>query len=184
MKKAPNSKSNLERAISHYAGSDSVRANELGDADAFELIPMPDEIASLAEYLCFPPLGKVRVMKLEYQVAQKLHGASERGSKRAHDLIDLQLIASQNAIDLVQTASICRKLFRYRQKQPWPTPIVKNENWDAVYADQKGTLPVLATVDEAIVWTNNLIRQIDAEIEHGETQTATEVEAMQENRSL
>ena len=46
-----------------------------------------------------------------------------------------------------------------------PTPIVKNENWDAVYADQKGTLPVLATVDEAIVWANDLIRRIDAEIE-------------------
>ena len=157
-----------------------VGHNELGDADAFELIPMPDEIASLAEYLCFPPLGNVRVMKLEYQVAQKLHGASERGSKRAHDLIDLQLIASQNAIDLVQTASICRKLFRYRRKQPWPTPIVKNENWDAVYADQKGTLPVLATVDEAIVWANDLIRRIDAEIEYGETLTLAKVKAPQQ----
>ena len=122
-------------------------------------------------------------MKLEYQVAQKLHGASERGSKRAHDLIDLQLIASLNAIDLVQTASICRKLFRYRRKQPWPTPIEKNENWDAVYADQKGTLPVLATVDEAIVWANNLIRRIDAEIEPGGTLTSAEGAAQQASLS-
>ena len=139
-----------------------VGHNELGDADAFDIISVPEEIATLAEYLCFPPLGDIRVMKLEHQIAQKLHGVSERGSKRAHDLIDLQLIVSQNAIDLALAASICRQLFRYRRKQPWPTPIVKNENWDAVYADQKGDLPVLPTVGEAIAWANDLIARIDA----------------------
>ena len=134
--------------------------NEIGDADAFDIIPVPEEIALLAEHLCFPALGGVRVMKLEYQVAQKLHGASERGSNRAHDLIDLQLIASQNTIDLAKTASICRQLFKYRRKQPWPATIMKNENWDAVYAEQKGSLPVLPTIDEAISWVNDLIQRI------------------------
>ena len=100
-------------------------------------------------------------MELEYQVAQKLHGASERESKRAHDLIDLQLIASQNAIDLVKTAAICRQLFKYRRKQHWPTTVSKNENWEAVYAEQKGSLPVLPTIDEAIAWANDLIARID-----------------------
>lgn len=139
-----------------------VGHNEIGDADTFDLIPVPTEISALAEYLCLPMLGDVRVMKIEYQIAQKLHGASERDSKRAHDLIDLQLIASLNGIDLVKTASICRKLFRYRRKQPWPTLVVKNDNWDVVYAEQKGELPVLGTVDEAIVWTNDLIKRIEA----------------------
>ena len=74
--------------------------NEIGDADAFDLIPAPSEIALLAEHLCFPALGEVRVMKLEYQIAQKLHGATERDSKRAHDLIDLQLIFAKNEIDM------------------------------------------------------------------------------------
>ena len=134
--------------------------NEIGDADAFDIIPVPEEIALLAEHLCFPALGDVRVMKLEYQVAQKLHGASERGSKRAHDLIDLQLITSQNTIDLAETAAICRQLFKYRRKQPWPATITKNENWDAVYAEQKGSLSVLPTVDEAIVWANDLVQRI------------------------
>ena len=134
--------------------------NEIGDADAFDIIPVPEEIALLAEHLCFPALGCVRVMELEYQVAQKLHGASERGSKRAHDLIDLQLITSQNTIDLAKTAAICRQLFKYRRKQPWPATITKNENWDAVYTEQKGSLPVLPTVDEAIIWANDLIQRI------------------------
>ena len=135
--------------------------NEIGDADAFDLISDPNEISALVEYLCLPALGKVRVMELEYQVAQKLHGATERGSKRAHDLIDLQLIVSQNAIDLVKTATICRQLFKYRRKQRWPATISKNENWETVYAEQKGSLHVLPTVDEAIAWANDLIARIN-----------------------
>ena len=59
------------------------------------------------------------------------------------------------------TAAVCRELFRYRCKQPWPTSVVKNENWDAAYADQKGYLNVLPTVDEAIAWANELIASID-----------------------
>jgi len=136
--------------------------NEIGDADAYDTIGVPKEIALLVEHLCFPALGSIRAMKLEYQVAQKLHGATERGSKRAHDLIDLQLILAQNKIDMPKTAFICRELFRYRRKQPWPSPVVKNENWDVAYSDQKGNLNVLATVDEAITWANNLIAKIDA----------------------
>ena len=134
--------------------------NEIGDADAFDMICVPPEIIALTEFLCFPAPGDIRAMKLEYQVAQKLHGATERNSKRAHDLIDLQLILAKNKIDKGKTASICRELFRYRHKQPWPSPIVKNENWDIAYADQKGNLPVLPTVDEAIVWANELIAKI------------------------
>lgn len=134
--------------------------NEIGDADVFDRIPVPQEIALLTEYLCLPALGEVQAMKLEYQVAQKLHGVTERGSKRAHDLIDLQLILAQGDIDMSKTSDICRELFRYRRKQPWPTFVVKNEHWDVAYADQKGDLDVLPTVDEAIVWANELISKI------------------------
>lgn len=137
--------------------------NEIGDADAFDTIPVPREVSSLAEFLCLPALGEIRAMKLEYQVAQKLHGATELGSKRSHDLIDLQLILSQNEIDMAKTASICRELFRYRRKQPWPPRVVKNENWDVSYLERKGGLEVLPTVDEAIVWASDLIARIDTE---------------------
>ena len=137
--------------------------NEIGDADAFDTIPVPQEVSLLAEFLCLPALGDIRAMKLEYQVAQKLHGATELGSKRAHDLIDLQLILSQNEIDMVKTASICRELFRYRRKQPWPARVVRNENWDVAYLERKGGLKVLPTVDEAIIWANDLVARIDAE---------------------
>lgn len=135
--------------------------NEIGDAEVFDCISVPKEIALLTDYLCLPTLGEVQAMKLEYQVAQKLHGVTERGSKRAHDLIDLQLIFAQDDIDMIKTAAICRELFGYRRKQPWPTLVVKNENWDVVYADQKVNLNVLPTADEAIVWVNELILKLD-----------------------
>ena len=135
--------------------------NEIGDADAFDMVSIPDEISELVDFLCLPKLGNIRIMKLEYQVAQKLHGATEYRSKRAHDLIDLQLIFSQNEIDLSKTASVCRELFRYRRKQPWPSFVVKNDNWDVAYADQKDGLNVLPTVDDAIDWTNELIKRIE-----------------------
>ena len=99
-------------------------------------------------------------MKLEYQVAQKLHGVTEARSKRAHDLIDLQLIDSLHRLDLVRTGEICRQLFRYRRKQPWPPTVTQNENWAEIYSPQKGNLPVLPTVDEAIAWANALIARI------------------------
>lgn len=135
--------------------------NEIGDADAFDLISAPSEIALLAEHLCFPALGEVRVMKLEYQIAQKLHGATERDSKRAHDLIDLQLIFAKNEIDMAKTATICRELFRYRRKQQWPASVIKNDGWDVAYGEQKGNLDVLPTCDKAVEWANELIARID-----------------------
>ena len=37
----------------------------------------------------------------------------------------------------------------------------KGEGWEAMYNDQKGELPVLPTVDEAVAWANELIAKID-----------------------
>ena len=64
--------------------------------------------------------------------------------------------------DFVTTYAICRKLFAYRKCQPWPATVMKNEKWETVYEAQKGDLPVLPTVDEAVAWTNDLIARIDA----------------------
>lgn len=136
--------------------------NEIGDADAYDIVHVQKSIADLATFLSLPPLGDIRAMKLEHQIAQKLHGVTEAKSKRAHDLIDLQIILSHYQVDYVRMAEICRQLFRYRRKQPWPTLVTKNENWDEVYTTQKGVLPVLETVDEAIAWANTLISKIDS----------------------
>ena len=138
-----------------------VGHNEIGDADECDLVELPQELLGLFEFLALPKPSPIPAMRLEYQVAQKLHGASAPWSKRAHDLIDLQLIMAEGGIDLEKTARLCRQLFRYRKVHEWPPKVEKGEGWEATYADQKGGLPVLPTVDEAVAWANDLIGRID-----------------------
>ena len=135
--------------------------NEIGDADEYDVIEMPKVVSDLFAYISLPCPTSVRAMRLEFQVAQKLHGASAPSSKRAHDLIDLQLIMNNAQIDLAYAGEISRKLFKYRRVHEWPPVIVKGDDWDRIYGEQKGGLPVLSTVDEAIVWANELIGRID-----------------------
>lgn len=68
----------------------------------------------------------------------------------ANDIVELSIVAE-----------LCRQLFKYRNVHAWPPIIVKGEVWDRVYEEQKGSLPVLNTVDEAILWANELIEKID-----------------------
>jgi hypothetical protein len=125
------------------------------------MVDIPEVMGELFSFLSLPKSSPIPAMRLEYQIAQKLHGASAPSSKRAHDLIDLQLIMSGSGIDIGKTAELCRKLFRYRKVQTWPPKIVKGDAWDVAYNYQKGELPVLPTVDEAIAWANELISKID-----------------------
>lgn len=137
-----------------------VGYDEIGDAQHSE--PFIDaSVVEVFKALCLPVPKPVPLMPLEHQVAQKLHGVSEQGGKRAHDLIDLQLIFSRSNVDIAETRRIAVRLFANRRRQPWPTLIEKGANWDELYTAARGELPVRATVDEAIVWANDLISRID-----------------------
>ena len=138
-----------------------VGHNEIGDADESEMIEVPRVLADLFEFLALPKPAPLPMMKLEYQVAQKLHGASAPGSRRAHDLVDLQLIVSNGGVDISIARDICRKLFKYRKVQAWPPTIVKGDEWESIYNGQRRGLEVLPTVDEAVAWANELIAKID-----------------------
>ena len=89
-----------------------------------------------------------------------MHGATGSGSRRAHDLIDLQLIVNFSKIDLAATRIACERLFKYRKCQLWPPKVIKQDGWEEIYSRQKLNLPVLPDVDEAIEWTNQLIAKI------------------------
>ena len=130
-----------------------VGHNEIGDADESEMIEVPRVLADLFECLALPKPAPLPMMKLEYQVAQKLHGASAPGSRRAHDLVD------DVKLDLVR--DLCRKLFKYRKVQDWPPWVVKGDEWENIYAAQKRGIDVLPNVDEAIAWANELIARIE-----------------------
>lgn len=103
-------------------------------------------------------------MTVPFQIAQKLHGVSQKGSSRVRDLIDLQLIVQNESIDIFLTANICRRLFKYRQMQTWPPVVLKAADWDGVYNAQRGMLPVLSSCDEAVSFVNDLITRIENEI--------------------
>ena len=137
--------------------------NEIGDADEYEEF-LPEELADAFEQMQFPRPQPLRVMKLSYQIAQKLHALSAEGSDRAHDLIDLMLIGRQSQLDFVDIKSKCMRLFDYRRKQAWPPEIKKGDEWDAKYDAALGTIrdnsDICRTVDEAVAWTNEFVAKI------------------------
>ena len=110
--------------------------------------------------LGLPQPRPVPLMKLNHQVAQKLHGLTDPSQYRPHDLVDLQLIFSQNELDLVLVRKTCERVFSHRRRQSWPARVVAGELWDAGYAAAKYDLPVKATVAEAVDWANDLIDKI------------------------
>lgn len=101
-------------------------------------------------------------MRLEHQIAQKLHAVSGPYSERAHDLVDLQIIVQNGQIDYQIVNRTCKRLFAYRKQQPWPPEIIQGRGWGELYDAQAQGLNVLPNVGEAIAWANDLIRAIDA----------------------
>lgn len=136
-----------------------VGHNEIGDADSADFC-LSDDVAELFESLGFPKPHPIPLMKLHYQVAQKLHALTEPGSRRAHDLIDLQLLMMDDELDYVLTNITCKRLFDYRSMQPWPTIVVANDAWEPEYQSQSEGLANIMSLDRAIEWANELIRQI------------------------
>jgi hypothetical protein len=135
--------------------------NEIGDADRPDHQLAPDLAVLFTEVGLESP-RPVPVMRADHQVAQKLHAASETGSERARDLVDLQLLDRGEELDLAQVASTCRRLFDYRRQQEWPPTIVSGNQWDTLYTQAADGLDVLAGLDEAIAWANQFIRRIDS----------------------
>lgn len=134
--------------------------NEIGDADVADLVVPADASAMLAS-MGFAELKPVPVMPLRYQIAQKLHAASEPDSQRAHDLVDLQLMVANAEVDYTQTKMVCERLFAYRRKHAWPPELAANPGWDTVYAEAAKGLDVAQDVTDAVAWTNDLIERID-----------------------
>ena len=74
--------------------------DEIGDAQVSEAF-ISEEIVEIFKTLCLDIPKPVPLMPLPHQVAQKLHGLSDIGGNRAHDLIDLQLIFAHGGVDLL-----------------------------------------------------------------------------------
>ena len=70
------------------------------------------------------------------------------------------VIVGNGKVDWAKTRETCERLFAYRRKQQWPPTVVKGDEWEALYAAQRGFLDVLGDVDSAVDWANSLIRRI------------------------
>lgn len=106
---------------------------------------------------------RIRAALAAAVVAQKLHAASAPGSRRAHDLIDLQLIARNTGnLNYELLRKTCVRLFAYRKQQGWPPIVAEGETWSETYRIASEGLDVLPTVEEAVAWTNAFIQKIDA----------------------
>ena len=138
-----------------------VGHNEIGDAEEPDMI-VPQDAARLFEALGFDPPSAIPVMRFSYQISQKPHGLSEEGSRRAHDLVDLQLIFQKGDIDFAETRSTCERLFAYRGQQTWPPVIEVGANWEQLYAEAAEGLAVIQDVSGAVEWVNRLIKGITA----------------------
>ena len=137
-----------------------VGHNEIGDAEEPDM-RVPKEASKVLEALGFPPLGPIPFMKLAHQVAQKLHGLTESGSERVHDLVDLQVIMREEPPDLESIKPLCVRLFSYRGMQTWPPVIEAQPGWAEGYKAASEGLSIL-DLDEAIAWGNDLVGRIDS----------------------
>jgi len=134
--------------------------DEIGDTETYDYY-ISQEIVALFEKLGFPAPNPVALLQTHHQIAQKLHALSAAGSERAHDMIDLQVVVKNEQIDYPLTKNVCKRLFAFRKQQDWPPTISKNDGWDTLYESQTRGLDVHQKTDEAIAWTNVLIRAID-----------------------
>lgn len=100
----------------------------------------------------------VPVLPLHHQIAQKLHSCTEPGNERAHDLVDLQLMAG--AADDRLVAATVRRLFAFRQQHLWPATVRPGPAWPGLYNQAAEGLDVLPDLTPAVTWANAYIARL------------------------
>jgi hypothetical protein len=139
---------------------------EIG-ADELEDTAHPPRLIDPAVVTLFRAVGlpdplPLPVISDDHQIAQKLHAVSAPGSERAHDLIDLQLLARATSVPDREIVSTCRRLFSFRKKQSWPPLVIEGEDWPSLYDAQSNGLGVLPDVAGAVHWVNGYIHRLDS----------------------
>ncbi len=117
------------------------------------------EVVGLFSELGIGTPEPIPVLPLHHQIAQKLHACTEPGNERAHDLVDLQLMAP--LADDKLTGATTRRLFTFRRQHPWPALVTPRPTWTSLYTDAAEALDVLADLDAAVDWTNQYIARIN-----------------------
>jgi hypothetical protein len=132
---------------------------EIGDTEEYDLA-LADSLKRELEQLGFSEIALIPVIALQHQIAQKIHAATQEGSERAHDLLDLQLLINSES-DLKLIREICVRLFKYRKSTTWPPTFKLNLGWEDLYSAHQEGLPVLGSASEAVEWGNQLVQLIE-----------------------
>lgn len=133
--------------------------NEIGDAEEPEY-QLADGLAQLFTEVGLEAPKPVPVMRVDHQVAQKLHAVSEPGSERVRDLVDLQLLEQGEDLDLGQVRATCERLFEYRRQHAWPPVIEGGAGWVTLYQAATENVDVVDDVDAALDWVNGFVERI------------------------
>jgi hypothetical protein len=107
----------------------------------------------------------VPLMKVEHQVAEKLHACTyinpkTGGNQRAHDLVDIQILGQEEEIDFAELANLAPRLFAARRAHDWPPTVVEHPEWPTLYREAAEGLDVITDVSDAVVWANELVSRI------------------------
>lgn len=138
-----------------------VGHDEIGDTRDTVLALAPD-LPLLFEALGLQTPSPVPVLAVHHQVVQKLHACTAPLNDRAHDLVDLQLLAENDAdpLDLPLTRSTAERLFISRRAHTWPPTVAPQTTWEPLYREAAEGLPVRPDLGDACTWGDDLIRRI------------------------
>ena len=141
--------------------------DEIGSTKRHDL-RIADDLISLFAVLGLEVPAPIPVLALDHQIAQKLHACTYVNPKtgrndRAHDLVDLQILEQDEAIDLAAVNTTAQRLFIARQGHHWPPTVVQYDRWDTIYAEAANGLNVIDNVTDAVAWANNFIARTVAD---------------------
>jgi hypothetical protein len=144
------------KTVDVEVGYDELNATGTEPAE-FELA---DEVVAVFAQLGFPAPSPVSVLPVHHQISQKLHACSGPGRERAHDLVDLQLLAPLADDTLVAATAV--RLFAFRQQHAWPPTVVAGASWASLYAEAASGLKVRPDVKDAVTWVNDYLQRLAA----------------------
>jgi hypothetical protein len=135
--------------------------DEIGSTERREFHIAPD-IDELFATLGLDEPDPIPLLAVDHQIAQKLHACTAVNpaggrNDRAHDLVDLQILAQDEPLDMSVIGATAQRLFAARRSQQWPPTVVAYEGWDTIYAEAADGLDVLENVADAIDWANAFI---------------------------
>lgn len=134
--------------------------SEIGSAESPVERLGKDIVAIFAE-IGLPKPAPVKVMSAEHQVAQKIHACTGPAAvERAHDLVDIQILAAIEDLDYAEIGRIGPRLFAYRRRHEWPPVVVAHEGWESLYTKALDDLvneTVHDVLNDAVAFVNEII---------------------------